>query len=377
MPPERPNWERIDLSAPELAIVARPPAWCGLIYAGKRHWLSGPPETAKTMLGWIVALEVHRTDGPVAQVDFESGAAGTRLVLHELGATLEEIRQVIHFEPTGPPQASDIDALVAEGVQLVIVDAVAGAFDITGLDDNKRADVEAFARIWTKPFYDAGVATLVIDHVGKNRENRGSFAIGSERKVGVADVHLGLESVKTLSRGGHGLVKINVHKDRPGFLRRPTCAELELHSDPDTHALTWTLQQPEQSADGAAPWQPTFLMQRVSDYLAEKDEPVSMAEVERNVTGKSREWRRKAIEALISGGYITEQTGPRNARMLTLARPYPTTSDDLSPPLPTSPGEDASHLSHLSHPLQGGEVTGEDNDELERLAALGHELGVA
>ena len=94
------------------------------------------------------------------------------------------------------------------------------------------------------PFRALEVATITLDHVVKASELRGAFAIGSERKVGGADVHLGFEVVTPFGRGRTGLFRLATHKDRFGHLARPHAAELELRSDPDTFAVTWTLREP-------------------------------------------------------------------------------------------------------------------------------------
>ena len=120
----------------------------------------------------------------------------------------------------------------------MIIDAAAGAYALQGLDDNSRGDVETFTALYVQTFRLRGVATLVLDHVSEERrQGRGAFAIGCERKVGGADVHLGFETTLPLVRGGRGLYKITTHKDRLGHLPRPKAAELELRSDPETHAL--------------------------------------------------------------------------------------------------------------------------------------------
>src|SRR5205807_1588098 len=108
----------------------------------------------------------------------------------------------------------------------VIIDAAAGAYDLQGLDDNKRKDVEEFMALWIEPFRLREVATIVIDHVTKSRDGRGKFAIGSERKIGSADVHLGFETVQPVRRGADGLYRVLVHKDRLGHLHRPQAADL-------------------------------------------------------------------------------------------------------------------------------------------------------
>lgn len=352
------SWQWINLASSEYDQPPARPTTCGLIYPGRRHVLSGPPESAKTLIAFILALEHLRAGGgPVAHVDFEMYAFETRRLLVDLGATTGELRDVWHAEPTEPPTIDVVDEMHVAGVQLAIIDAAAGAYDASGLDDGKRKDAEAFARQWVAPLFHRGIATIVLDHVVKNADGRAGWAIGSERKIGATDVHLGLAAVKHLTRGGTGLVNVTTHKDRHGWLPRPRAAELELVSDSDTHSITWTWRTPtSQSGDGDH-WQPTILMGRICDYLALQPEPVSRNTVEGAIKGKSRDWIRRAMDELLVDGYVGETGGLRGARMLSLLRPF-TTSPDLAA---TSPGEDGLTSPHLAPLLQRGEVRGEDD----------------
>jgi hypothetical protein len=150
------------------------------------------------------------------------------------------------------------------------------------------------------------VATIVLDHVVKNSDARGRYAIGSERKLGTVDVHLGFHPVRHLNRGGSGLVRIDTHKDRPGHLPRPHAAELELRSDADNHRITWEFKPAnETQADAAGDngWRPTMLMDRVLAHLARNPEPVSRSALA-SAVGKRREWTLKAIDCLIADGAL-------------------------------------------------------------------------
>jgi hypothetical protein len=194
------NWQPINLAAPEFDQPTEPPAICGLIYTAKRHALSGPPEAVKTLAALIFGLEHMRTStGRFALVDFEMGERATRLLLHDLGATLAEIGAVYYVSPDGPPGPEDIGAMTAAGVTLAVIDSAAGAYNVSGLDDYKRADAEEFSRSWVAPLWERGVTTVVLDHVVKNGETRSRYAIGSERKLGAVDVHLGFEPVHPLT----------------------------------------------------------------------------------------------------------------------------------------------------------------------------------
>lgn len=96
----------------------------------------------------------------------------------------------------------------------------------------KRKDAEQWAAAWVRPFWLQNIATIVIDHVIKAEKGRGKYSIGSERKLGGVDVHLGFEPIRELTRGGHGLYKIACHKDRPGYLTVPTPASSSSQATP-------------------------------------------------------------------------------------------------------------------------------------------------
>jgi AAA domain-containing protein len=369
------SWEPLNLAAPEYAKPAEPPYGSGLLYRGKRHAISGPPEAAKTLLALILGLEHTRVDeGPIALIDFEMGPNGSRLMLQDLGATIDEIASVLYFEPDRAPDLDAISLITDAGVTLAIIDSASGAYDASGLDDMKRKDTETFYRAWTKQLWQRGIASVLIDHVTKNAETRGKFAIGSERKLGTVDVHLGLTVVKQLHRGSAGLIKIHTHKDRPAYLQRPTAAELQLESDADTHAITWTFRPPAETTSNG--FRPTVLMERVSQFLLKQTEPVSRNVVEKGVTGEGT-YVRLAMDKLVAEGYAVEERGPRRARLLTATRPFTSSSSDL---VVTSSDEDGSHFVSSSLPLQGDEDEDEvkdehiDTDEVERLAELARSM---
>jgi hypothetical protein len=247
----------------------------GLVYPGKRHLFSGPPESCKTLAAYVVALEEIRKGGVVVLIDFEMGQWDARDRMRDLGATDDELARFHYIEPTTEATPLTIDAVLTLKPTLVIIDAAAGAYAVQGLDDNKRKDCEDWAAAWVRPFWKADVATIVIDHVVKNVDNRGKYAIGSERKLGGVDVHLGFEAVpgQELKRGGHGLYKVITHRDRPGYLTRPRAGDLELTSDPDTHAIAWRFKPAsgDSAESGTTDWRPTVLMDRVLEHVERYD----------------------------------------------------------------------------------------------------------
>jgi hypothetical protein len=337
-----------------------PPTLGGLnlVYHGKRHLFSGPQESAKTLAAYVVGLSVVREGGRVMLIDFEMGDRDAKRRLRELGATDDDLTMFDYIEPEVPLTEPKTKELVALAPSLVIIDASAGAYDLQGLDDNKRQDVERFASLYVNPFWRAKIATLTIDHVVKNVEARSNYAIGSERKAGGTDVHLGFTVLSPIKRGTSGKYQITTHKDRGGFHKRGKLATFELTSDPETHHFTWAFVAAP-VADEEHPFRPTGLMERVSRFLERQPEPVSRNVVEEERFGK-RDYVRSALDLLTDEGYVEETAGPRSARLVALIRAYREASDDFAPTSPHfAPKSEESTSPLRPTPYGGGEVRGD------------------
>jgi len=348
------SWRPRNLAELEERPLVRPTlGGVGFVYPGKRHVFSGERESAKTLAAYAVAVEVLRAGGRVVVIDFEMGEWDARDRLRELSATAEELARLFYIQPEERATPAVVEALIALEPSLVIIDAAAGAYELQGLDDNKRGEVERFASLYVQPFWRREIATIVIDHVVKDPEKRRGYAIGSERKGGAADVHLGFEAITKLSRGGRGVYKLTTFKDRPTWLRRPTAGELHVESG-EGGALRVQFQAA--AAEGPGPedgFRPTVLMERVSRYLEAQSEPVPRSAVEKYVRG-SAEYLRLAIDCLVREGYTSEQHGPRNARLLLSVQAF--RSDDLVPT--SSPGrtDDLVPTSSLAEPHNQAET---------------------
>lgn len=334
-PPERDSWTPLDLTTLPDAPPIRPTlGGVGIVYPGKRHVFSGPPESAKTLAAYAIGIHVIRGGGSIILIDFEMGSYDARARIRELGASDDEIRRIHYLEPDEPATAERIEALTRLQTQLVIVDAAAGAYSLEGLDDNKRGDVEKLSHLYVRSFWRAGIASIFVDHVVKDSESRGKFMIGSERKLGGADVHLGFETITPISRGSSGLYKIVTHKDRGGYLRRGHLADLELDSDPETHAIVWTFTTPAETGS-AGYFRPTHLMEKVSLDLELRSEPVTRNTVAATLGG-TKDYILKAISALVREGFVTETDGPNRSKLLESTRRYRENDPDCNPE--TEPG---------------------------------------
>jgi hypothetical protein len=319
------TWEPIDIvklddSPPE------PPAISGLFYVGKRHVVSGEAEAGKSWLLLAAAAEEINAGHGVVWIDTDDmGASATLERLRSLGVADELIRQRFAFmqpnEPLSHDAASSVTGwLAAHNGRLVVFDAFNATLTLHGLDPNSTVDVETFYQRVVNPFCRAGAAAAIPDHVVKKSEERGKYSYGSERKHSGTEVHLGLKAISAFGRGRTGKAKVTVHKDRPGFLTRPSPGLFVLASDPESGVSSWTIEPDEDvSRDGV--FRPTTLMAKVSDYLYAANEPRSRNQIEHDVRGK-RDYVRSAIDMLLAEEYASEVTGDRGARLVKLDRAF-------------------------------------------------------
>ena len=348
---ERHSWQPIDLVAlgdvsPLEASIS------GLAYPGGLHLIYGEPEATKSWLCLILALEEIRAGRRVVFVDLETNARLIRARLVDLGATADELERLHYIAPSEPISGkqiqTDLDALLATcAPSLIVIDALAGALALHSFDGNSNADVETFYAVTLAPFRATEAAIVLVDHVVKNREERGRWPIGAQRKLGGADVGLLIEPVSAFSRGRTGLARIRVQKDRNGALQRPYAAELELSSDADTGRITWEIRQAEREGSCEFVFKPTWYMEQVFAWLKEHGPASRNAAVDG--IGRKRAFVLDAIRNLLIEGTVCETIGPNRAKLLSVVPssekfPEPSgTTEDLEPgnlqfPVPTTKG---------------------------------------
>ena len=306
-----------------------PPEIIGLLYPGYNHLISGESEALKTWLAIAAAVEELRSGRGVWWVDGDDVGEGALLErLRRFGADDEAIEKLFAYvlpdEPLDEHSRADaLEVVQARACRLAVLDGFNPLLALHGLDPNNGVDVEKFYGL-IRPIRAAGVAVVLTDNVVKSREARGAWAIGSERKKSKAEVHLGMQRLVPLVRGGTGKAKIAVHKDRPGHLVRPSPGIFVV--DATEELCSWAIHEDE-SRDVEGEFRPTGLMERVSRYLELQREPCSRNEIEDMKLGK-REYVRVAIDRLVAEGFATEFEGARGARLTRLERPFREDDED-------------------------------------------------
>jgi len=302
-----------------------PPTIGGLLYPAKRTVLSGETESMKTWLALILCKAELDIGLTVAWVDLDAMGPGALLNrLRLLGVDDQAIAdRFLYYEPDKPLNKDTYTQPIADlieerAIRLCVIDAFNPILSMHALDPNSTTDVERFWQLYADPIADAGAAPTLLDHVVKNAETRGKYAYGSERKASGAIVHIGFQPLEMLTQGGRGRSVLNVHKDRPGYLQRPSIGRLVI--DASTQPFTYHI-EPDKSHDQEGGFRPTTLMEKVSRQLERETHPLSTKQIEEVKLGKA-DYVRKALTSLTEDGYIRRDEGPRGAILYSSIRPF-------------------------------------------------------
>lgn len=344
------SWRPVDLTAilagdasgdPEPTHLARDDGKM-LLYAGKINALIGESESGKTWIALAAAAEALSHGQRVAYLDFEDAPAGITGRLLALGATPEQLLKQLDYiapdEPLTAQAVADLADVLAQAPGLAVLDGVNAAMTMLGLNLTDNKDVTHFSQLLLRPLKRTGAAVLTVDHVTKSKDGRGLNAIGAQAKRADIDgAAYIVEAISKFGRGHQGKLRLTVSKDRPGHIRAisagATYAGMATLTPHDDGTITVTIDAPADNAE-RDDFRPTMLMQRVSQFLESEPEGANTNTIKESVKGKG-EWIARALAQLVTEGWAACETGPRNARTYTSAKPYREISEHQMPPVPT------------------------------------------
>lgn len=338
--PVRHTWRPVDLAAvldgtwqPPVPTVGRRDDGIGLFYPGRVHTIAAESEAGKTWLALHAVVAELAAGNAALYLDFEDDEGGVVGRLLSLGAKPDQIRDRFAYlrpeDPVTAPEARpDLGQALADlRPTLSILDGVTEAMSLHGLEMKDNTDVARFGKLLPRWIADWGPAVVALDHVTKDREGRGRYAIGGVHKLnGVNGAAFTLENRTPFGIGRTGRSTLFVAKDRPGQLRR--------HGLPASEGMYWLADLVIESheagfveaaltvpAQDAGPFRPTVLMRRVSEALEGAPGPLSKQDIEARVKGRAADIR-TAIAALVDDGYVRVTTGKYNAKLHELIKPY-------------------------------------------------------
>lgn len=293
-----------------------------LLYPGKVNGIHGDSGSGKTWTALYASAQVIRAGGNVVYVDLEDSPVDviTRLLALAVppGQVVQHFRYV---QPETPFELGADDFLsMAAGARLVVIDSTGESLSMEGANPNADEDIAAWFRNVPKRIAKTGPAVLVLDHMPKSSDSD-LWPIGSQRKRAAIDGAQYLqEVVMPFSREKAGAARLVCAKDRHGTFARAQRVGV-LHVTPEDDRVTLTLKAPE--GDSAAPdsFRPTGLMEKVSRALEGAPGPLSYRGILERVAGK-KDYVRRAVDALVSAGYVATTPGARNSTEHTSIKPF-------------------------------------------------------
>ena len=307
-----------------------------LLYPGKCHAFNGESESGKTWAALIACVQELDAGGTVLYLDFEDTADTVVTRLLALGAKPDHILgRFAYIQPSEPVFTADLrftpaNADLAETLEqhtftLAVIDGVTEAMTMHGLSLEANADYARFHGALPRRLALAGAAVVQIDHVTKNAETRGRYAIGAQHKLAAMDgAVFSFNNKLPFGLGRHGWSEVTVVKDRPGQIRQHAKGkriyDLHLDSDRTTHALAWRIEVPPATADDNDDIDNTpAIMEAVSRVLEAHPQGVSKRSIRELVPAGAQQID-AAIELLRIGWVDVHKDGNRHIHIS--RRPY-------------------------------------------------------
>jgi len=189
-----------------------------MYYAMIHHWF-GDTESGKSMKAESVAGSLIRRGISVVYIDDENGQE--IIIDRLLGFGLEPEEVDAHFYYCGDVDLSSKEPIwlhhLARGVgaKLVIFDSLIGFLGQDGISENDNTEVSGWIRKVCNPLKASGIASVLLDHTGKDGKNR-----GASRKIQAADVSYRVTKKGDFDRETIGYIFFEREKDRIAQLDR-------------------------------------------------------------------------------------------------------------------------------------------------------------
>jgi len=345
---ERAGWLAVDLTdvidgteeilKPELG---RRQDGIPLLYCGKEHSIASEPECGKTWFAVMQVGDVLQRGGKVLYIDFEDDARTIVGRIKSIGLLTSRLKpeagQFRYVRPEGRYHDTWLVELLDFGgnrhVDLVVLDGVTEGMALFGLDPLKQGDAATWRQVLIKPALNVGAATLATDHLVKDKENRGGYAIGAQHKLaGLNGVQFLLEQVNPFGRGLKGRSKVLVSKDRNGWLRqhgqptdKPRITYLgDLVGDATSGEMEslifWPPREEEPSEEnGDIPRHVLPHIPKIVKALQSPDAPLGSNAILRRVGGK-RDDVLKALDWMVDSGHVRIESGRNRSKLHALIK---------------------------------------------------------
>ena len=195
-----------------------------LLYRGKVNGLIGESESGKTWVALLAVLQALKARQQVLYLDFEDTAPGIVNRLRSMGAADADMRHLAYIGPDedlGTNAKRDLrEAIDGANPDLIVIDGFNAAMTLLGLELTDNTDATKFSQKLLKPLAATGACVVYVDHVPKNKDNRGKGGIGAQAKRAMTTgCAVNVDVIEPFGRGMTGRLRLSVDKDRPGHVR--------------------------------------------------------------------------------------------------------------------------------------------------------------
>ncbi len=278
-----------------------------MFYTGLPNCIFGDASAGKTALMQYAAYQEIRDGRHVYLVDYETNPKVWAIRLSALGLTRQDITTRFHYlkvhEGQRPP------ANFHPSARLAIIDSLTAAVEAGGHEANDAQGIEAVYRQAVHPFTQAGLAAVIIDHVGHADKAR---PMNSIRKIGIvqgAMYHVEVVPTAKFGVGRQGQSLIRLFKDNMGGTKTAkgeVLARFTLSSPPGGVPVTCSLDSADLTtlAIAHAVAQDTDARKagEIYEFLARGDAATRSAI--RNAVGGHLDTIGRALALLIDQGHV-------------------------------------------------------------------------
>lgn len=330
-----------------------------LFYPAAIHDLHGEPSVGKTWIALWAAVEALTEGRGAMLIDYEDTANTCRTRLIALGATNDDLAR-FKYVPGRAFTDAELHELrtIAAGLNggPIIIDAVAPALAAEGLDENSNTDVSNWIVRIPRTLARTGSPVILLDHVGKAKQDRARGARGAGAKLAAIDGASYEILGQGFSRTQTGRLHIKIAKDRHGHVGAvgSIAADLEIAPGPDDEVIV-TPSRPNSPITPDGRFRPTGLMSAISTWAENMGtdfefqiSSLTPRDGDRPIPGKTDNIR-KAVMALLAEGHLTRRAGRRQGEYhYRLERPF-TDPDQNSTRPPRAPHQNTPSEPMASH----------------------------
>jgi hypothetical protein len=330
------NTVGLDLTAMTQPTILERSDGQAIIYPGANHAFVGESEGGKTWLALEACRQELLKERTVTYVDFEDRVQRVARRMIELGiprdlldARFRYVRPDValtHVEQHHLMRSID-------GTSLVIIDGVTEAMTMHGLSLTDNEDIAKFLHLLPRRIADTGSAVIQIDHVVKDEESRGRYALGGAHKLnGLDGAQYKIITTQPFGKGKRGHANVVVDKDREGSVREHTLGikigEFILDSTPlpdhphDTVGPLRLILDPPDPGERTetGEFRPTHLMRKIADHLWVIP-GLSTNQIMSAIPGNRRH-KLDALRLLVTEGHVTTSDGPNRSKLHTVVIPF-------------------------------------------------------